>query len=643
MGRRAQPFKDHWKEQRLFFSRIIGAAVVVVLLTGVVIARLVHLQVIEYQRFSELSRDNQLRIEPLPPTRGLIYDRNGLILAENVPTWQLVVVPEQLEDLDGVLAELEALELLDPGERPVLTDLIRSHRRFERVTLTNLTEVQAARFAVRRHHFPGVDIQEGLIRYYPYAEAAAHAVGYVGSISATDLEQIDRADYAGSSQIGKSGIERSYETYLHGHAGYRQQVVNAQGRVLLDPATDAAGTVDPLTQGGLETRWPEPGEHIVLALDMRLQLEAQAALANLRGAAVAIDPRNGDLLALVSSPSFDPNLFATGLSPADYVTLNTNIDKPLFNRALAGRYPPGSTVKPFLGLAGLVNESEMLQESHFCPGFFTLPGSTHRYREGRPYGHGEADLHAAIVESCDVYFYQLAVDLGIDRIEQFMKGFGFGSRTGIDISGEDTGLMPSREWKRRNFSRREDQVWFPGETVITGIGQGFTQFTPIQLAHATAAMAVSGQRFRPRLLIGTENPSSREVQYVDPQALPGVEGVDPEHWQFIHDAMLGVTQEIKGTGHTAMLGAAYQVAGKTGTSQVVSIAQEEKYDEENLDERLRDHGLFVAYAPADNPTIAVAVVVENNGGGSRTAAPIVRRMLDVYFESEEYVARQSEF
>jgi penicillin-binding protein 2 len=640
MARRAQPFKDHWKEQRLFISRVVGAAIIVLLLTGVLVARLVQLQVIDYQRFSELSRGNQLKIEPLAPTRGLIFDRNGLTLAENVPTWQLVAVPEQVDDLEAVLGQLEALGLLDPADRPVLIDLIRSHRRFQRVTLTNLTEAQAATFAVRRHRFPGIDIQEGLIRFYPYGEAVAHAVGYVGSVSASDLEQIDRSNYAATSQIGKSGVERSYENLLHGSVGYRQQVVNAQGRVLLDPANDSPTGEAVSYQAGLETLWPEPGRHLVLSLDVRLQLAAQDALSGLRGAAVAIDPRNGDTLALVSSPSFDPNRFAEGLSRADFVSLNTNIDKPLFNRALAGRYPPGSTIKPFLGLAGLYHEAETVAEEHFCPGYFMLPGSTHRYRDWRPQGHGEMSLHSAIVESCDVYFYQLAVDLGIDRIHSFMSSFGFGLRTGIDISGEDPGLMPSREWKQAQFSRREDRVWFPGETVITGIGQGFVQITPIQLAEATATMAAKGQRFRPRLLIGTEDSATRAVEYIVPEVLSAVPEDDETHWAQIHESMVGVTTELRGSAHTAMLGTEYRVAGKTGTSQVYSIAQEDEYDEEAIDERLRDHGLFIAYAPADNPTIAVAVVVENNGGGSRTAAPIVRKLLDVYFESDEYVAHQ---
>jgi penicillin-binding protein 2 len=638
MPLRSKQFKDPWKEQRLFLSRVIAAAIVVFVLTGILVARLVQLQIVDYQRFSELSRDNELKIEPLAPTRGLIYDRNGLVIAENVPTWQLVAVPEQIEDLAEVLDDLETLELIDPAERPVLVELIGSHRRFERVPLGNLTEVQAARLAVSRHRLQGIDIQEALVRHYPFGEATSHAIGYVGSISSADLEKIDRANYAASSQIGKSGIERSYEATLHGQAGYRQQVVNAQGRVLRDPARDSATTEDAAVPGGLETLWPSPGNHLVLSLDMHLQDATQKAMANLRGAVVAIDPRNGDVLALVSMPSFDPNRFATGISQAEFTELNTNIDRPLFNRALGGRYPPGSTIKPFLALAGLHHEATTPTEEHFCPGYFTLPGSSHRYRDWVPRGHGRVALHGAILQSCDVYFYRLAVALEIDNIEGFLKSFGFGAQTGLDIAGENPGVVPSRAWKREQFSRREDQVWFPGETVITGIGQGFTQVTPLQLAHAGAVFAARGRDFRPRLLIGTEDAVTREAQMLDPVELTGLAGVAPEHWQTVHEALIGVTAEIGGTARTAMLGTAYQVAGKTGTAQVFTIAQDEEYDEELLDERLRDHRWFFAYAPAEAPTIAVAVIVEN-GGSTIPAAPIARQVLDAYFESKEYVAR----
>ena len=636
MGEPNLSLKDHWQEQRLFLSRLLVAAVVVLLLIAGLVTRLVQLQVVEHQRFAELSQGNRLHIEPLAPTRGLILDRNRLVIAENLPTWQLVAVPEQIHDLEATLIELEELELLDPQAREGLIDLVRSHRGFERVALTNLDDSQAARFAVRRHRFVGVDIQESLVRNYPFGEIAAHAIGYVGSISSADLETIDRANYTASSTIGKTGIERAYEESLHGRVGFRQQVVNAQGRVLLDPVVgnnNGQGLF-----GSVETRWPDPGKSMVVSLDMRVQLAAFEAMEGKRGAVVAMDPRNGDVLALVSMPSFDPNRFAEGLSRADFVALNNDPHRPLFNRALSGRYPPGSTIKPFLGLAGLFHESVVEHDHVFCPGFFRLPGSTHRYRDWRPQGHGNVDLHSAIVQSCDVYFYTLAHDLGIDRMETFLKRFGFGGSTGIDINGERSGLVPSREWKRQAFSKPEDQVWFPGETVIAGIGQGYTLVTPIQLAAAAGVLATRGNRYQARLVIGNEDSVTRETAWLPPHELEPLDDIDDAHWESIREALVGVTSEARGSGYRAMSNAPYSVAGKTGTAQVFSIAQDERYNAEELDELLLDHGLFFGFAPVEDPRIVVAVVVEN-GGGSSVAVPIARRVLDSFFESEPHVAR----
>jgi len=634
----AVPLKDHWKEHRLFMSRLIVAGVVVVLLTGVLAYRLVQLQIFEHQQFAEMSQGNRLRIEPLAPTRGLVFDRNGKLLAENLPAWELVLIPEQVTDLEATLQALVSLGLVGVEDQSSLMQLVRSHRRFERVMLSNLTEEQAARFAVRRHQFPGVDIREGLIRHYPYGESAAHAIGYVASISLADLELIERREYAATSHIGKTGVERGFESALHGRVGYRQQVVNAQGRVLLDPASRTASAASASLIGTLETKWPEPGDNVTLSLDIDLQQAAEAAMAGRRGAVVAIDPRNGDVLALASSPSFDPNQFAVGLSRQRFTQLNADPDKPLFNRALAGTYPPGSVIKPFLGLAGLYYAAIEPNGRAMCPGYFVLPGHSHRYRDWRPQGHGLVDLHDAIVQSCDVYYYGLAVKLGIDSMEQFLKGFGFGATTGLDISGETRGVVPSREWKQRNFTRREDQVWFPGETVITGIGQGFTLVTPIQLAHATAVMARRGASYQPRLVIATAGGTPGTTTPVEPVFLGQIE-VEDSQWQYIHDAMLGAIEEPQGSGFTAMRGIHYRVAGKTGTAQVFSIAQEEEYEEENVDERLRDHGLFIAFAPVDNPVIALAVVVENGGGGARAAAPVARLVLDAFFAGEAYVTR----
>ncbi|MEE8543936.1 MAG: penicillin-binding protein 2 [Gammaproteobacteria bacterium] len=632
-------FKDHWKEQRLFVSRLIAAIVIILLLTGVLVGRLFQLQVLEHQQFTAMSQGNRIRIEPLSPTRGLIFDRNGVVLAENLPTWELVVIPEEIADLDSSLDELEALGLVDPDQRSGITELVRSRRGFERVRLRSLSEEEAARFAVRRHHFPGVDITEGLVRHYPFGGAAAHALGYVASISPADLRRIDRSEYAASFTIGKTGIERSYERVLHGAVGYRQQVVNAPGRVLFDPAAETGLARAGASLAGLETKWPVPGNNLMLALDIRLQLVAEDAMAGVRGAAIAIDPANGDILALVSAPSFDLNRIPTGLSQADFRALNTDPDKPLFNRALAGTYPPGSVVKPFLALAAL--DYGVVDPDHqiMCPGYFVLPNHPRRYRDWKPEGHGLMDLHQATVESCDVYFYRLAVTLKIESIDRFLRLFGFGATTGLDIGGEAGGVVPSRDWKRSAFSRPEDQVWFPGETVITGIGQGFTLVTPLQLAHANAALASRGKRFQPRLVIGTEDGLTGQVTMLEPQALPGID-IDDADWQRVHDAMLGVIEDFRGSAHRVMQGTDYRVAAKTGTAQVFSLAEDEEYDEETVEDHLRDHGLFLAYAPAEAPTISVIVVVENRGGGSLTAAPVARRILDVYFEGADYVARQ---
>jgi len=631
--------KDHWQEQQLFLTRVIAAAVIVTILSGVLVARLVVLQVVEYERFVALSQGNRFRLEPLPPTRGIIYDRNGLVIAENLPSWELVAIAEEIGNLDATLKQLEALGLVDAAEHKTLRDLVRSHRGFERVKLSNLTEEQAATFAVRRYRFPGVDIQEALARHYPFAEATAQAVGYVGSISLQDLQRIDRGDYAATSQIGKTGIERAFEDALHGHVGFRHEAVNAQGRVLSNPAAEKEADESDIP-GMPQSKQPSQGNNVYLSIDMRLQLAAQAALGESRGAVVAIDPRNGDVLALVSTPAFDPNRFAEGISRSDYVALSTDQDRPLFNRALQGVYPPGSTVKPFIALTALEDESVAPDKELYCPGEYHLPNQTHKYREGKGGVHGNVNLHEAIVRSCDVYFYELALAMGIDNVANGLKAFGFGAPTGLEISGEQSGVVPTPQWKRKAFARAEDQVWYLGETINAGVGQGYVLVTPMQLASAAATMAMRGERFKPRLMIATEDVITRETTRAEPVALPRVEGPSDAEWQFVHDAMVGVTAEAHGTARAAMIGTTYKVAGKTGTAQVFTVGQDEKYREADVDERLRDHGLFIAFAPADAPRIAIAVIVENAGFGASAAAPVARKVFDAYFTAEGYVARE---
>lgn len=636
---RSQPLKEHWREQRLFLIRIGVAALVVLVSAALLVARLVQLQVVDYDHFSDLSRGNRLRIEPLPPIRGLVFDRNGVVLAENRPTWQLLLTPENVDDIPYTLNELTAANFIQNDDRARIEQLIKTQRRFEPVTLRyRVDEEDAYRFSVRSHRFPGVEIRPRLSRHYPFGAPTAHALGYVGSISARDLERIDRTDYAGTAQIGKAGIEHQYEYQLHGSVGYRQQVVNARGRILQGP-TAAFSESGPTTSGNVDARLPAPGSNLILGLDIRLQLAAYEALGDFRGAAVGIDPNTGDVLFLVSTPAFDPNLFAGGISTAAYRELNQDPDHPLFNRALAGSYPPGSTVKPFFGLAALVNNSIDPERRAMCPGFFTLPGNEHRYRDWKPAGHGLMNLQEAIVQSCDVYFYQLALALGIDTMHSFLGEFGFGAPTGIDMRGEKSGINPSRQWKQKSFANPGDRVWFPGETVITGIGQGFTLTTPLQLAHATAVLATRGDRLKPRLVVATEDGVTGVETRVPSTTLPTTTAPTENQWAAIHSAMAGVVAQPRGSGFTAFNSAAYTVAGKTGTAQVFTIEQEAEYDEDEVAERLRDHGLFIAYAPAEEPTIALAVVVENGGGGSRAAAPVARKILDAYFGTEDYLAK----
>ena len=619
------PIKDHHSERRLFVGRVIFAAVCAVIFTGVVVARLVQLQVVDYELFSEKSQGNRFRIEAVAPTRGLIFDRRGRVLAENLPAYQLELIPEQVPDLDGTLARLAELQLIKEEDIPRLNGLIKNGPRFKPVTLRfRLTESEIADFAIRRPQFPGVDFQPRLVRHYPHGELTAHAIGYVGALSTADLERLDATAYAGSSHTGKTGVEHFNESYLHGTVGHQQVMTNARGRQV--PFETSEQSTSPLLEGEA----PVPGLNVHLSIDLDLQRVASKALEGRRGAVVAIDPNNGDILTLVSAPPFDPNLFAIGMSPSEYNALQNDETRPLFNRAVRGSYPPGSTIKPMLSLAALETGATNLTRRTMCIGWYSLPGSTHRYRDWRPEGHGEVDLHDAISQSCDVYFYEISRDIGIDRMHYFLDQFGLGKGTGIDMVGESNGLLPNRAWKRSAFRERADQVWFPGETVIASIGQGYMLVTPLQLASATATLAARGQRFVPHLVGAFEDPISGRRTLIAPEPLPPVEIENEFYWENIINAMHDVMQGQTGTARATGMGAPYEMAGKSGTAQVFSVAQEEKYDEEEIDELLRDHALFIAFAPLDEPQIAVAVIVENGSSGSRVAAPIARAIMDTY-------------
>ncbi len=618
------PIKDHHSERRLFLSRVVMCSIVAIVLLGVVVARLVQLQVIDHQLFAEKAQGNRVRIEPVPPIRGLIFDRKGRVVAENLPAYQLELIPEQVEDLDDTLGRLAALRLIDSEEIPRIKELTRSGPRFRPVTLkVRLTEEEIANFAIQRPRFPGVDLQPRLVRHYPDGESIAHAVGYVGALSSDDLLRLDAARYAGTSHTGKTGVEGSFESSLHGSAGYRHLITNARGRQVPGDSSELLDSL-PVDEK------PGPGSNVYLSIDLDLQQLATRLLEGRRGAAVALDPQTGEVLTLVSAPSFDPNLFAIGMSTGQYGELQNNLDLPLFNRAVRGSYPPGSTIKPMLALAALETGATNLTRKTFCRGFFRLPETTHRYRDWKPEGHGPVDLHDAIAQSCDVYFYEISQAIGIDNMHDYLDRFGLGATTGIDIGGEHPGLVPSREWKRSAFRNREDQRWYNGETVIASIGQGYMLATPLQLAAAVAGVAARGERYRPHMVAAIEDPLTGERTLVRPERLPDIEISNTFYWDNVIEAMHDVMQGPRGTARAVGFGAPYEMAGKSGTAQVISIAQDEEYNEEELLERQRDHALFIAFAPLDQPRIAVAVVVENGSSGSRVAAPIARAIMDEY-------------
>ncbi len=619
--------KDHHAEKRIFVQRVIAASIICVLLLSIVIARLIQLQVFEFEHYAERSQGNRFRIEALPPTRGLIFDRKGRVLAENLPAYQLELIPEQVPDVEDTLQRLAAINLINRDDIPRIQQLTKAGPRFKPVTLSfRLTEEEIARFAIQRPRFPGVDFQPRLVRHYPHGIEVAHAIGYVGALSTSDLNRLDTAAYTGTAHTGKTGLEYSFESDLHGDTGHQQVITNARGRQIpLDSLQ--------LQSAQEQKESATPGENIYLSLDLDLQKIATDALKGRRGSVVAIDPRSGEILTMVSAPGFDPNYFPLGMSRSQYASLINDLDQPLFNRAIRGQYPPGSTIKPILAISAL--ETGVITKNHraFCTGSFTLPGSTHRYRDWKPEGHGSVDLHDAITQSCDVYFYEISNDLDIDNMHDWLFKFGLGHLTGIDIDGEKPGLVPSRAWKRNAFQRREDRAWFPGETVIASIGQGYMLATPLQLASAAATIAMRGKRFVPHLVTAVEDSVNGERIPLTSVALEDVVLKDSRNWDTVIGAMHDVMQGARGTARAAGARAKYQMAGKSGTAQVFSVSQEDEYEEDEIAERLKDHALFIAFAPLDDPQIAVAVVIENGSSGSGVAAPIARAIMDKYLES----------
>lgn len=618
--------KDQWNEQRIFSSRSFAALVVMGLLSIALIGKLVWLQIIRHAYYVELSQGNRVRQDPIPASRGLILDRRGKVLVDNKPAFQLELIREQTPDLGGTLRRLADLGLIDRVDIVALRRLILARRIFDSVPLRlRLTEEEIGRFAVHRHEFQGVELRARQTRHYPYGELAVHALGYVAAVSEDDLERIDRPGYAGTTLIGKLGVESAYESQLHGLNGYRQILVNAQGR-----SVDRQGAYQPQ----LRAEAPAPGKDLVLSIDLPTQQAAEAALGEQRGAVVAIDPANGDVLALVSHPGFDPSVFGRGLTTSEYAQLTNNEDKPLLNRALRGAYPSGSTIKPVMALAGLTYHVIDPEKRQFCDGQFHLPGSSHLYREGKGGKHGYVDLVDAVARSCDVYFYSLAAQIGVGRIASFAAQFGLGALTGIDISGEKPGLLPTPEWKQKVYK----QIWYPGETVNLGVGQGYLLVTPLQLAHMAAILAGRGQSFQPRVVMGVRD-SAGNIERSAAIAVPGATGISSDAWALVVKGMVGAA--TYGTAAAISKDARYSIAGKTGTAQVYSVAQNAKYNAKTVSDKLRDHAWFIAFAPAETPRIAVCVLVEHGGFGASAAAPIARRVMDAYLLDDQTSAKDA--
>ncbi len=603
--------KDHSSDAGVIQRRVVLASVFVAALAMALVGRMYFLQVTQYEHHSTLSENNRVHIQPVPPSRGRIYDRNGIVLAENRPSFSLSITRERVPDLDATFVLLGSLlQLTDEDMERAERKLNQARRPFEAVpVMFGLTEEQIAQIAINQFRLPGVEVQTSFVRHYPLAEHFAHAVGYVGRINEKEMTTIDQVAYAGTHYIGKTGVERFYEDTLHGTVGYEEVETNARGRVLR-----VLKRTDPL-----------PGKDITLHLDSRLQAVAEEALGHRRGAVIAIEPETGGVLAFVSQPGFDPNLFVTGISHADYGALRDSLDQPLFNRVLRGLYPPGSTIKQIVALAGLDSGVTTRESRVYDPGFYQLPNHSHKYRNWNRSGDGWVSMAYAIARSNDTYFYDLANKLGIDRLHDYMTRFGLGTRVSHDMYEESAGLMPSRAWKRE--ARR--QPWYPGETLITGIGQGYMLTTPLQLAQSVALMANRGVWRRPRLLMHAEGvPPLVEDTPAD------IELKNPDDWDFIIDALQDVMHAPHGTSRSAAVDAPYRMAGKTGTAQVVAIAQGERYDSEALQERHRDHALFVGFAPAEAPKIAVAVMVENGESGGRVAAPVARQLFDAWLVPE---------
>ncbi|MDP1645938.1 MAG: penicillin-binding protein 2 [Thiobacillus sp.] len=609
----ATPLKNLDRELARFHGRLKVGAAFVALLAIALLARAYYLQIVQHEYYIQRAESNRISRVPTAPNRGLILDRNGRILAENYSAYTLELTRAQTENLEATLADVGKLIEITPGQLRRFRRLLAESHEFETVPLkSRLTDEEVAVLAANRYRLPGVEVKARLFRNYQAGPGMAHVLGFIGRINDGDLKRLREdgreQNYKGSAYIGKTGLEQSYETLLHGRTGFDQMETDASGR-----AVRMLSRIPPV-----------PGRDLRLHLDVELQAVAEHAFGDYLGGLVALDPNTGGVLALVSKPGFDPNLFVDGIDPETWKSLNESPERPMVNRVLRGIYPPGSTIKPFMALAGLELGLRKPADSIVDPGFYSLPNSRHQFRDWKRGGHGVVDLRRSISQSCDVYYYRLAVDMGIDRMHDTLAQFGLGEKTGIDLEGESSGLLPSREWKQRRFK----QPWYPGETVIAGIGQGYQLTTPLQLATATAMLANGGKRIEPRLVQAVRDPLAHTWQ-PQPGGVRGQMAIAPANLAVVRQGLVDVMRP-GGTASRAAAGAPYTIAGKTGTAQVVGIKQGARYEASRLSRQFRDHALFIAYAPAENPTIVVAVMVENGGHGGSTAAPIARAVFDYY-------------
>jgi penicillin-binding protein 2 len=611
---RGSEIRNSEQELHQFQLRVGIAGAVVLAAFALLAARFLWLQVLQHDVYQAKAEDNRISIVPVTPNRGLIVDRNGVVIARNYSGYTLEIFPRRVKNVERTIDAVSEFVDITPRDRARFRKLLQETRNAESLPIKNrLSDEEVAKFAANRYRFEGVEIKARLFRQYPFGDVGSHALGYLGRINIQDQQKLEDdgvgPNYRGTDYIGKAGIEATYESELHGTTGFEQVEIDAAGR-------------------GIRTlsRTPsQPGNNVTLTLDMRLQQVAEIAFGDRRGALVAIDPNTGGVLALVSKPGFDPNMFVDGIDPQYWAELNGSIDKPLNNRAISGLYPPGSTIKPYLALAALETGKRRPSSTIFDPGYFDFGGR--RFRDDKKGGHGVVDMYKSIVESCDTYYYHLANDMGIDSIARFLGPFGFGSKSGIDLAGEFAGVLPSPEWKMKRFKQPAQQKWFPGETISIGIGQGYHSYTPLQLAQAMAMLATGGTMYKPRLLDHIDNPRTGDRRPVPSEVLHTIT-LRRDNVDFIKRAMAGVNKE--GTAARAFAGATYTVGGKTGTAQVIAIKQNEKYEEAKVAERHRDHSLFIAFAPVESPRIALAIIVENGGFGARAAAPLARTVLDYF-------------